>query len=240
MIGWLSLTSGIAGMLILTPLAIFIYMLIRNQGEAILCMECQQCRAVCPVLAVDGEYLGPKDIMVAAKSGKYSDALRKKMELCANCATCMERCPRKLEIDEVNREIFAEEMKNVMHRDTIDYARKIPNPKMQRTYEAVIRRFEGSKIDIPWDWINKAHRLKNFFNVFDEKKGKPPVKEKEFVLDGGNELIQTRGLLFNEEVKSDELDKLFEEPEVKKPLDRAVKPGEITVEDKEKNSKNDK
>ena len=232
MLNPMSITTGITTILILTPLAILIYMLIRNQGEAILCMECQQCRAVCPVLSVDGSYIGPKDIMVAAKSGKYDDALRKKMKLCADCATCMERCPRKLEVGEANREIFAEEIKSVLSRDTIDYARRIPNPKMQRTYEAVIRRFEGKKINIPWEWINKSHRLRNFYNVVDERKVKPKVTEREFIIEGGNELKQIKAEIFDEELKPGPLDELFKEEEKKPVESKTIKPGEILVNNK--------
>jgi L-lactate utilization protein LutB len=175
MLDYQIITSGIAALLILVPLAMITYMLLRNKGEAILCMECQQCRAVCPVLQNTDEYVGPKDIMVAAKSGKYSKALERNIELCAACAACMERCPRKLEVDALIRELSHDEMGDVLGRGTIDYLQKIPNPKMQRTYEAVVRRFEGKELTVPWDWITKTFRLRKSYNPFDDSPIKPKL-----------------------------------------------------------------
>jgi L-lactate utilization protein LutB len=170
------ITSGIAALLIIIPFAMLTYMLLRNKGEAILCMECQQCRAVCPVLQNTEEYAGPKDIMVAAKSGKYSQALEKNIQLCSACAACMERCPRKLEVDALIREISHDEMGEIMSRGAIDYLPKVPNPKMQRTYEAVVRRSEGKELHVPWDWITKTFRLRKSYNPFDDNARKPLLK----------------------------------------------------------------
>lgn len=163
-------------MLIIIPFVMLMYMLLRNKGEAILCMECQQCRAVCPVLQNTDEYAGPIDIMVAAKSGDYSKALEKNIQLCSACAACMERCPRKLEVDALIREISHDEMDNILNRRTLDYMQKIPNPKMQRTYEAVVRRFEGKGLNVPWDWITKTFRLRKSYNPFDDNPIKPKLK----------------------------------------------------------------
>ena len=176
MLDYKIITSGVAALLIMIPFAMLMYMLLRNKGEAILCMECQQCRAVCPVLQNTGEYVGPKDIMVAAKSGKYSKALERNIQLCSACAACMERCPRKLEVDALIREISHDEMSEVLSRRTLDYMQQIPNPKMQRTYEAVVRRFEGKKLDVPWDWITKTFRLRKSYNPFDDNPVKPQLK----------------------------------------------------------------
>jgi len=170
------ITSGVASLLIITPLAMLIYILLRNKGEAILCMECQQCKAVCPVLKNTDEYVGPKDIMVAAKSGKYSMALEKNIQLCATCAASMERCPRKLGVDALLREISNDEMNRILSRRTIEYLQRIPNPKMQRTYEVILRRFEGRKMNIPWDWITKTLRLRKSYNPFDDNPIKPQLE----------------------------------------------------------------
>jgi len=176
MIDYQIITSGVAALLIIIPFAMLMYMLLRDKGEAILCMECQQCRAACPVLQNTDEYVGPKDIMVAAKSGKYSIALERNIQLCATCAACMERCPRKLEVDALIREISHDEMNRILSRGTIEYLQKIPNPKMQRTYEAVVRRFEGKELNVPWDWITRTFRLRKSYNPFDDNKMKPQLK----------------------------------------------------------------
>jgi len=177
MIDYHIFTGGVAALLIFVPSAMLLYMLLRNKGEAILCMECQQCKAVCPVLQNTDEYAGPKDIMVAAKSGKYSKALEKNIQLCSACGACMERCPRKLEVDSLIREISHDEMIDIMGRGTIDYLSQIPNPKMARNYEAVVRRFEGKNLDVPWDWITKTLRLRKAHNPFDDKPMKPKLGE---------------------------------------------------------------
>lgn len=198
MIDYLVITAGISAFLILIPLGMFIYMLLREQGEAILCMECQQCRAVCPILSVDGEYIGPKDIMVAAKSGKYDEALTKKLELCTDCAACMERCPRKLDVAENNKLISSVELTDILSRATVQYTQKIPNPKMQRTFEAVIRRFEGPNMKLPWDWVAKAYRLKSTYNVFGDTTPKPAVGSPQVLDDAKKELASLRAFAFRE------------------------------------------
>ncbi len=195
MIDYQIITSGVAALLIIIPFAMLVYMLLRDKGEAILCMECQQCRAVCPVLQNTDEYAGPKDIMVAAKSGKYSIALERNIQLCATCAACMERCPRKLEVDALIREISHDEMSNVLSRGTIEYLQKIPNPKMQRTYEAVVRRFEGKELNVPWDWITRTFRLRKSYNPFDDNKMKPQLKTQ--AVKGAEGLRRIRDSIFN-------------------------------------------
>lgn len=202
MIDYMIITSGIAAFLILIPLCMFLYMILREQGEAILCMECQQCRAVCPILPVDGEYIGPKDIMIAAKSGKYDEALTKKLELCTDCAACMERCPRRLDVAESNKLISSVELMDILSRSTVEYTHKVPNPKMQRTFEAVVRRFEGPKMKLPWEWISKTFKLKTTHNVFGESAPKPKIGAS--IDDGSKELRQIRAVLFNEELPEEE------------------------------------
>ncbi len=187
-------TSGIAALLIILPAAMLVYMLLRNKGEALLCMECQQCRAVCPVIQNTDDYAGPKDIMVAAKSGKYSKALEQNIQLCTACGACMERCPRKLEVDAIIRELSHDEMSKILTRGTIDYLNKIPNPKMQRNYEAVVRRFEGKEMHTPWEWITKTFRLRKSYNPFDDAPIKPQLKTQ--AVDGAEGLKNIRDSLF--------------------------------------------
>ncbi len=196
MVAYQFITSGIASMLILTPLAMILYMVLRDKGAAVLCMECQQCRAVCPVIRAHDSYAGPKDIMVAVKSGKYDLALQGNAELCASCAACTERCPRKLGADEETTGIVSAEMEDIFGRDTIKYMEGIPNPKMQRTYEAVIRRFEGKKTGLPWDWVTKSTRLRKFYNPIEDKPMKAQIKTQ--IPEAGMSLLTAKANLFGE------------------------------------------
>jgi len=238
MVAYQFITSGIASMLILTPLAMILYMVLRDKGTAVLCMECQQCRAVCPVIQSHETYAGPKDIMVAAKSGKYDLALKRNAELCASCAACMERCPRKLGSDEEIMSIVSTEMEDIFGRDTIRYMEGIPNPKMQRTYEAVVRRFEGKKINLPWDWITKSTRLRKFYNPIEDKPMKPKMKDQ--IHEAEMSLLTTKADLFGEkppeplkEEKPAETGFTKPEGETGKPADEA-KPAESKPEEKPK------
>lgn len=244
MVDYQFITSGIASMLILTPLAMILYMVLRDKGTAVLCMECQQCRAVCPVIQSHDDYAGPKDIMVAAKSGKYDLALKGKAELCASCAACMERCPRKLGADEEIMSIVSTEMEDIFGRDTIKYMEDIPNPKMQRTYEAVVRRFEGKKINLPWDWVTKSTRLRKFYNPIEDKPMKAQLKTQ--IPEAEMSLLTTKANLFGEkppepkkEESPAERETGFAKPDGEKPAESKCegkveesKPAEPKVEEK--------
>ena len=257
MIAYQFITSGIASMLILTPLAMILYMVLRDKGAAVLCMECQQCRAVCPVIRAHDNYAGPKDIMVAVKSGKYDMALKGNAELCASCAACMERCPRKLGADEETTGIVATEMEDIFGRDTIKYMEEIPNPKMQRTYEAVIRRFEGKKTGLPWDWVTKSTRLRKFYNPIEDKPMKAQLKTQ--IPEAEMSLLTAKANLFGEtppEPKRREIPaereagfakpegekKCEMEMEESKPAESMVKenPGEEESKPEEKSESNEK
>ncbi|MBD3387997.1 MAG: 4Fe-4S dicluster domain-containing protein [Candidatus Altiarchaeales archaeon] len=168
-------TAGVAAALTLVPLGMIAYIALRNQSNAVLCMECQQCRAVCPIVAVEGDYIGPKDIMVAVKSGRYDDAVKGHVELCSGCGACVERCPRKLGVDELCMDIYNRELKGALEDDAISGIQAIPNPQMKRTYEAVVRRIKGSGFNLPWMWITKAQRLRKFFNPFEDDLKKAEV-----------------------------------------------------------------
>jgi len=230
MVAYQFITSGIASMLILTPLVMILYMVLRDKGTAVLCMECQQCRAVCPVIQEHETYAGPKDIMVAAKSGKYDMALKRNAELCAACAACMERCPRKLGADEEIMSMVSTEMEDIFGRDTIKYMEGIPNPKMQRTYEAVVRRFEGKKINLPWDWITKSTRLRKFFNPMEDKPMKAQLKT--HIPEAEKSLLATKAALFGEpaeppkEEKPAESEAGFTKPESEEKTEERPEPEE--------------
>jgi Fe-S oxidoreductase len=191
-------TAGIEGLLTIVPLAMIAYIVLRNKSNAVLCMECQQCRAVCPVLESAGDYTGPKNIMAAIKSGKYDEALKGRIELCTGCAACVERCPRKLGVDELCLDVYNTELKKALNDESIAGIPTIPNPQMQRTYEAVVRRFKGKEFKLPWNWITKAQRIRKYHNPFEDNAVKKTLAEQ--YEEGAKDLIELRdGLSFGGE-----------------------------------------
>lgn len=80
------LTIGIMVFLVL-------YLIFKKKYQAILCTECQQCKAACPLL-----YKGcnPMDIMLAVKSGLHQKAMMDGAGFCVGCAKCEKACPRGL------------------------------------------------------------------------------------------------------------------------------------------------
>ncbi|MFH1402687.1 MAG: (Fe-S)-binding protein [Candidatus Altiarchaeota archaeon] len=182
-------TSGIAATLTMVPLAMILYIVLRNKSNAVLCMECQQCRAVCPVVGIEGGYIGPKDVMVAVKSGRYDDAIKGRIELCTGCAACVERCPRHLGVDELCTEIYNTELKRMLEDESIAYIPGIPNPQMKRTFEAVVRRIKGKDLSLPWNWITKAQRIRQYYNPFEDN-----AKRKELNEDSGDAINEIKEL----------------------------------------------
>jgi len=69
------------------------YLIFKKNHQVILCTECQQCKAACPLLS---KGCNPVDIMLAAKSGQYREAMEKGTRLCVSCGKCQEVCPRGL------------------------------------------------------------------------------------------------------------------------------------------------
>ena len=70
-----------------------LYLLFRGSSQVILCTECQQCKAVCPLLP---KGCNPVDIMLVAKSGINGSYLEDRAALCIACGKCEEACPRGL------------------------------------------------------------------------------------------------------------------------------------------------
>lgn len=187
------ITSGVAGVLTLVPLAMILSLILRNKSGAVLCMECQQCRATCPVLETNKGYIGPKDIMVSVKSGKYDDAIRGHVELCTGCAACVERCPRGLGVDELCIDIYNMKLKKALNDESISTIPDISNPKMKRVFEAVVRRIKGERFSLPWSWITKAQRIRKYFNPFEDELKRPSVNEQ--AADGAKELMELKDSL---------------------------------------------
>jgi len=86
---------------VIIPVGFLIYLVaslvFKNSSQVIMCMECEQCMGVCPVLKKNGGvFPGPKGIMVAAKSGKVNEAIQNGALMCTNCGLCERACPRGL------------------------------------------------------------------------------------------------------------------------------------------------
>lgn len=65
-------------------------------GQVLLCMECGQCRAACPVAWKLGpEFSGPTGVMVTVKTGVSADMVSM-LALCTGCGLCARACPRGL------------------------------------------------------------------------------------------------------------------------------------------------
>lgn len=76
-----------------------LYAVVRGFETSILCMDCQQCVAVCPVRQViSGEFLGPRGIEIAARSGNRRMASEGKIFSCSSCMSCVTACPRGLNV----------------------------------------------------------------------------------------------------------------------------------------------
>ena len=80
------------------PLFIMLYAVSRGFDGTILCMDCQQCVAVCPVRRVKKDYFGPRGIMIAARAGNMPKALDGNIFSCTSCMACVNACPRGLNV----------------------------------------------------------------------------------------------------------------------------------------------
>ncbi len=94
-----NLFTAIAIAVAAVPLLIQLYSLARGHETTNLCMDCQQCVAVCPVRkAVKQEYMGPRGIMIAARSGNRRMAEKGRIYSCTSCMSCVDACPRGLNV----------------------------------------------------------------------------------------------------------------------------------------------
>jgi heterodisulfide reductase subunit C len=78
-----------------------LYSLYRGMEDSNLCMDCQQCVAVCPVRRAKKDYFGPRGIMIAARAGNMPMALDGNIFSCTSCMACVESCPRGLNVKHV-------------------------------------------------------------------------------------------------------------------------------------------
>jgi heterodisulfide reductase subunit C len=83
------------------PILLVVFQIIgilrRRSSQVLLCMECEQCMAVCPLTRRNGKVMvGPKDIMLASKANREEWAIEHGALLCTSCRLCEKRCPRGL------------------------------------------------------------------------------------------------------------------------------------------------
>ena len=89
----LALYNGCIILLIGLLVFMELYLVFKRRGQVILCTECQQCVSACPLLA---KGCNPLEIMLAAKSGQETQAMRNATALCVRCGRCQSACPRGL------------------------------------------------------------------------------------------------------------------------------------------------
>ncbi len=94
-----NLFVAVAMVLAAVPLLIMLYATARGFEGTVLCMNCQQCVAVCPVRAAAPErYMGPIGIEVTARAGNKPKAEEGGLFSCTSCMSCVDACPRGLNV----------------------------------------------------------------------------------------------------------------------------------------------
>ncbi len=94
-----NLFAAVAMFLAAVPFLIMLYASVRGYEGTVLCMNCQQCVAVCPVRAAQpGKYMGPLGIEVFARTGNKARAEDGGLFSCTSCMSCVEACPRGLNV----------------------------------------------------------------------------------------------------------------------------------------------
>lgn len=94
-----NLFAAVAMILASVPFLIMLYASVRGHEGTVLCMQCQQCVAVCPVRAAQPDkYMGPLGIEVMSRSGTKARAEDGGLFSCTSCMSCVEACPRGLNV----------------------------------------------------------------------------------------------------------------------------------------------
>jgi heterodisulfide reductase subunit C len=95
----LNLYAAIGLIVSFVPLLIMLYALARGFEGSVLCMDCQQCVAVCPTRkSQKEEYLGPRGIEISCRAGNRRMATEGKIFSCTSCMACVASCPRGLNV----------------------------------------------------------------------------------------------------------------------------------------------
>lgn len=75
---------------------VIIRMLVQGNYDAILCMECDQCKRACPTLKKDPTAASPREIMCSLKDGSLKELIEIGKVICNKCGACEKLCPRGL------------------------------------------------------------------------------------------------------------------------------------------------
>ena len=95
----LNVYAAVSFIVAFVPILIMLWAAKRGFDSSVLCMDCQQCVAVCPVRSVlKDTYMGPKGIEVYARVGHNEKADELRLFSCTSCMACVNACPRGLNI----------------------------------------------------------------------------------------------------------------------------------------------
>ena len=95
----LNVYAAVSFIVAFVPILIMLYAAKRGFDSSVLCMDCQQCVAVCPVRSVlKDAYMGPKGIEGYARVGHNELAAEQRLFSCTSCMACVNACPRGLNI----------------------------------------------------------------------------------------------------------------------------------------------
>lgn len=140
-----NLFAAVAMILASVPFLIMLYASVRGFEGTVLCMQCQQCVAVCPVRAAKpGKYMGPLGIEVTSRSGTKSRAEDGGLFSCTSCMSCVEACPRGLNVKHDMDKFRASLAKSDMGQ--LDAHKQLVN--MASTYGNVLDKTPLEKPDI--------------------------------------------------------------------------------------------
>lgn len=157
-----NLFAAVAMILASVPFLIMLYASIRGYEGTVLCMNCQQCVAVCPVrAAVPEKYMGPIGIEVFARAGNKSRAEEGGLFSCTSCMSCVEACPRGLNVKhDMDRFRSALAKKGMGQLDAHKHL-----VKMASTYGNVLDKEPIKKPDIKSQKEIVAKMLKNYAKI---------------------------------------------------------------------------
>ena len=95
----LNLYTAVSFIVAFVPIIIMLYAAKRGFDSSVLCMDCQQCVAVCPTRSVlKDNYMGPKGIEQLARVGHNDKAAELALFSCTSCMACVNACPRGLNV----------------------------------------------------------------------------------------------------------------------------------------------
>ena len=168
-----SVFSAVSVVLACVPIFIMLFASGRGFGESILCMDCQQCVAVCPVRKAKGmDYMGPHGIMKTARVDHKKRAEEGGLYSCTSCMSCAVACPRGLNTEETMvgfRNSLAKSGLGQLagHRRIINRVDKYGNPYSEKM---AIPDVDSQADEIKKQMAGYAKRIGLDLKVFEEKK----------------------------------------------------------------------